>query len=351
MSEDHSIDDITDDVQIDSTSGRRLTTGEYDTDEEDEEDDDGDGDVPTDPVGYIYIRCHGKIIKTDPNTGQILNPVPVPEGKTIIKKNQSSCGVISLTDYIEPDEQDADNNEYIERLIYNIDTCVELDTYRHRYNSYKERYPIDDNSCNIMRNKDAYFMKEYTQQVEHTDAEGHSVVLPDIDVMYFVTAYQDGRIKNQYDLFKKRQVRELFKDHKWHWTRETIHKNNTKELLKKFLIISQDETNQLDVRGVYDKVTTKMIFDIISALPYTIIKILDRSCNQIHRDGNIINLEDINYDYSSHNTIGYGGSKKTRSSKRRPSTNPTIKSRSRSRGFNRRALSSKRRRFNKNVGV
>jgi hypothetical protein len=349
MSEDNLIDDITDDVQLDNTSERRLTTGEYDTDEEEEEEEDEDeedDEVLTDMVGYIYIRCHGRIIQTDPNTGQILYPVPVPEGKTIIKKNQSSCGAISLNDNIDPTAQDTDNNEYIERLIYNIDTCVELDTYRHKYNSYREKYPIDDTSCNIMRNKDRYLMKEYTQQVEQTDVDGRTFVLPDIDVMYFVTTYRDGRIKNKYNLFKKRQIRELFKDHKWHWTRETIHKNNTKELLKKFLIISQDETNQLDLSGVYDKVTTKMIFDIISVLPYTTIKILDRSCNQIHRDGNIITLEDINYDYSKDNTIGYGGSKKTRRSKRSKRRTPNNM-----RINCRHTISNKRRRFNKNICI
>lgn len=336
---------------------RQLMCNEYDA-----EDDDLDYWFETSPnfeIGYIYIKCHGSIINQN-------HTVPVPEGKTIIKKNQSSCGVASkVSRYKNIELQTSINNMEIKKLIENIDTCIDLDTYR------IVSPDATNDACNIMQNKDKYMIKQYSR-MSSTPSENWNVPII-YNFMYFITTDVSGNVIHMYNLFERRYMKSLFKMHKWHWARNATSKSYAKELLKKLRIISPDETTQLDLSGAsdmpvlgedgvvtpnqfdsaggYHYITTEMLFDIIKVLPYTTIKILDLSCNVIMQNGILRSVEDINYDYSDNNKIGYGGYKKTRKNKstRRSSKrhNKKVTSKRRIRGKLRRTKHIKRSRRKK----
>jgi hypothetical protein len=319
------------------TSERGLLANEYDTDEDEDEYEDEDDEMNY-ATGYIYINCHAGIYEEDPDTGEVIHPVPVPDGKDIIKKNQSVCGEISIVDsYSVLKDNSIMDNITIRKLIDNIDTCLDINESKKRHNIYKDAYKdslsdADDNMCNIMRNKTHYKFKIYEQGNEN-DKDYHKYyssrgrIPRQVDVIYFINIYNNGTTGRMYNLFEKSDVRDLFKDHKWHWTQSTLMKNKAKDILKSQSIISRDATRQLEVGGVYDEVTTRTIFDIISVLPYKTIKILDLSCNKVYRYGIELKKAEVDYDYSDNNKIGYGGYKKTRKNKstRRSSKSPTKK--------------------------
>ena len=311
------------------TSERGLLANEYDTDEDEDEDEDDEMNYDT---GYIFIRCHGGIYEEDPVTGEVIHPVKVPDGKDIIKKNKSVCGESAVNDiYTDLQSTRAVDKMSIRKVMDNIDTCLDINESKEEHINYKNEdgvglSNVDDNMCNIMRNKTHYKFKIYEPGNEKDNHYLPVGRIPrQVDVIYFITTYGNGTIKYMYNLFEKSDVRDLFKDHKWHWTQSTLMKNKAKDILKSQSIISRDATRQLEVGGVYDKVNTRTIFDIISVLPYKTIKILDLSCNNVYRDGRAFKKSEVYYDYSDDNKIGYGGYKKTRKqkSKRRSSKSHT----------------------------